>query len=100
VEGMKFLVTVEQDLPGLKGEGKTPEEALAGIQKAIENAINKRRRDGHDPAAGILGPDDIAFLTDEAIMSIQQSIEEIVRARRNQGLPTADIQIHKLEIEV
>jgi predicted RNase H-like HicB family nuclease len=108
---MKFLVTVERDedgkclaecpyLPGLTGEGQSPEEALANIQKAIEGSVAKRRKEGHDPAQGLTGPSDLVEMSDEAIASIRESIEGFVEARRTSGLPTYDLKITDVEVAV
>ncbi len=108
---MKFLVTVERDedgkclaecpyLPGLTGEGQSPEEALANIRTAIEDSVAKRRKEGHDPALGLTGPSDLVEMSDEAIASIRESIEGFVQARRENGLPTYDLKVTDLEIEV
>lgn len=108
---MKFLVTVERNddgnfltecpyLPGLTGEGETSEEALVNIRKAIEDAVSKRRKEGHDPALGLMGPSDLVDMSDEAIASIRESIEGLVQARRDNGLPTFDLKIAAVEVAV
>ncbi len=108
---MKILVTVERDddgkflaecpyLPGLIGKGETSEEALAKVQKAIEDSVNKRRQDGHDPALGITGPSDLVDMSDEAIATIKESIEGLIQARKADGLPTADLEVTDIEVTV